>query len=108
MRAALMLGLVLLSGCGLSPTWNEWRAKQLEAQAPAREAEAQRLRAEEWQQIAYRNSPAGQAEQTCETKVAFAMAANPIRHSLDVAGVVRQQQLQAACMEHWRRTGSFP
>lgn len=50
----------------------------------------------------------GNAEAACQTKVAFAMAANPIRGSLDVAGVVRQQQLQAACLDHWRRTGQLP
>lgn len=101
MRIFLLSVLVVLAGCGLSPEWNEWRERRIEAAAEQR-------RAEEWREIAYRNSPTGQAEQTCATRVQFVMAANPIRNSLDVAGVVRQQQLQAACMEHWRRTGQFP
>lgn len=92
-----MVGLgFALAGCGYTP-------EQLAAQQAIRDQYAA--------VPAIANTPTGiekQAAATCETKVAFAMAANPIRGSLDVAGVVRQMQLQDACMQHWRRTGAFP
>jgi hypothetical protein len=101
MRSVLLAGLVLLGGCGLSPQWNEW-ARQRSIKAHDREL------TETYRRLAENNDPERDARLSCETKVAFAMAGAPIRGSLDVAGVVRQQQLQAACMEHWRRTGQFP
>jgi hypothetical protein len=93
----MAVGLALaLAGCGYTP-------EQLAAQQAIRDQYAA--------MPAIANTPTGierQAAATCETKVAFAMAASPIRGSLDVAGVVRQMQLQEACMQHWRRTGGFP
>ena len=93
--AVVGVGLAL-AGCGYTP-------EQLAAQQAIRDQYAA--------VPAIASTPSQierQAAATCETRVVFAMAANPIRGSLDVAGVVRQMQLQDACMQHWRRTGAFP
>lgn len=102
MRIVLLAGLVLLSACGPGQFYSPERIaerQKLSDQQRAIEADID---------ARWRASASGNATLTCETKVAFAMAGNPIRGSLDVAGVVRQQQLQAACMDQWRRTGQFP
>lgn len=92
-QGAMMLGVAAMALAGCGDFLEGARQRQQQALA---------------EQQRYRDSPDGQAAMTCETKVAFAMAASPIRGSLDVAGVVRQMQLQDACMQHWRRTGTFP
>ncbi len=91
----VVLACVVLAGCGPGQFYSPERINQRIQQGAAERAQ-------------YAASPIGQAEATCEMKVSFAMAGNPIRHSLDVAGVVRQQQMQAQCMDYWQRTGQFP
>jgi hypothetical protein len=95
MRIMMMAVLALLAGCGPGQFYSPERM-------------AERVRAGEAERNAYQQSPSGQAEMSCATKVQFAMAGNPIRGGLDVAGVVRQQQMQAQCMDYWRRTGQMP
>jgi len=91
----LLLALILLAGCK-SETNEELAARYAREDA----AEARRS-------IAAR-SPSNQAAATCQAKVQFAMAGWRPYSVWDVEGEVRRQQLHAACIDHWQRTGTFP
>ena len=89
----LLAAAVLLAGCGPGQFYSPERINQ-------------RVAAGNAQRAAHAASPGGQAEANCATKVAMAMGG--YRGGDEVAYVVRKMQMEAQCMDYWRRTGQMP
>jgi hypothetical protein len=90
MRIFVVFGLVLLAGCSTQAEREAHKAHQIYAQR------------------AFASSQAGGADQSCTTKVQFAMAGYRERGVLGLETMARANQLHAQCMDYWRRTGQMP
>lgn len=84
----LLVAAALLAGCATEAERSAHRAHAIYAQR------------------AHATSATGQAEANCATKVSLAMGG--YRGGDEVAYVVRKMQMEAQCMNYWRRTGQMP
>jgi hypothetical protein len=76
--------------------------------AEQREAHRQWERDKAAAQAAWAQTPEGQAEANCRTRVQFAMAGFRDPTILGLNAAARGNQLHAECMDYWRRTGQMP
>lgn len=89
----LFVVAVLLAGC-MSPEQRAERERDARNYALAQQH--------------YLQSPAGQADANCRTKVQFAMGGYRDPSFTGLEGMARANQLHAECMAYWRRTGQMP